>query len=579
MELAGRIGQPRPTCPTGPGPGGLAAAGRCHGQRHTRRRGKRAAGNTGRGSSGVATHPTTTQQRSPRYLGGGGSYDPATSQRLVAESTPTKDMYLNQGGSRTAIVHQTPVNYVDRSGKATPIDTRLVAAKDPQWWQPAASGLDTNFAARSGGPLVRWALDAQHSFGFSLLDSTAVAGKVGGDTVSYPEVQPGVTLTLTSTTTGVKESLVLASPRVPTQWRYRLALKGLTAVLTGGAVVLTDERGVVRSRIPAGYLHDSAVNPRSGEFAESGGVTYALSTVNGAQVLTVSIDKAWLGDPARRFPVVVDPTNSIGNDYDTFVKQDESYDHGTNSSLKVGTWDTSQNVQSVTNLRFAGFGGTYGGMTISSVKLHIFDSWAWSCTAFPFSVNRITESWGPGNHTNYPGPTWNTTALGSVTAAPGAACTNTAANRSVGTWMTVPLSASTFQQWASGTLSNFGLAVTASSTDEHGWKIFTSTDGPGNLGPYLEVTYANPNVLAQIDSVSPSYGAISPTLTPELVVRAHDPDSTHALNYRFSVYDGSTLVVDSGSTSLTLPSWTVPSGALTWGKDYRWQVIIHDGTG
>src|SRR6185437_5531500 len=108
-------------------------------------------------------------------------------------------------------------------------------------------------------------------------------------------------------------------------------------------------------------------------------------------------------------------------------------------------------------LQFATFGADYAGAHISAVSLHVFDFWAWTCAAEPFSVNPITSSWSPSSVTSYPGPSFGGS-IGSVTADPHAACTNTGHNTSVGTWMSVPLQVDTFNSWARGG-TNYGLAL------------------------------------------------------------------------------------------------------------------------
>src|SRR5262249_47428737 len=150
-----------------------------------------------------------------------------------------------------------------------------------------------------------------------------------------------------------------------------------------------------------------------------------------------------------------------------------------------------------------------------------------------------------------------------------ATCNNYDADRSVGTWMTVgPLTTSTFQGWANTPATNLGLALTASSTDILAWKIFTSRNGPSGKAPYLEVTYSTPNAAPQVDSIYPTYGASVPTVTPELVVSAHDPDSTTStLTYTFKIYDEDDTLLQ--TKTQTAPNWQVPATAhLKWDKDY-----------
>jgi hypothetical protein len=89
---------------------------------------------------------------------------------------------------------------------------------------------------------------------------------------------------------------------------FPLALDGLTARINEeGAVVYEDDAGQTRFETPPGWMMDSAL-----EGGEAGvvshGVTYRLVDREGGQALEVKVDRAWLDDPARVYPVTVDPT-------------------------------------------------------------------------------------------------------------------------------------------------------------------------------------------------------------------------------------------------------------------------------
>ncbi len=411
---------------------------------------------------------------------------------------------------------------------------------------------------------------------YSLVGAAPVTPTVSGETLRYPRVSPGVDLVLAATATGFKESLVLYSAQAPSSFVYRLGLQGLTPRLdAAGSVSLVDGTGSVAARMPAGYMEDSRFDPRSGGFTRSNGVTYALTTVDGGPALRVSLDASWLRDPSRVFPVTVDPTTTYGTTGDTYVRSDESVDRSGANELLVGTYNGGAS-KAYTFMTFDSFATTYPGAKMSAVSLKIFDSWAYTCTPEPFWVNPITEPWSVTGYKPYPGPAFGS-AIGSVTADPGVACTNTSSDRSVGTWMTVPLSTATFQNWALGQ-PNYGLAVTASQTDSMQWKRFTSRNHTC-CGPYLSVTYT-PNVAPQVDAQYPPSWYAATTLTPELLVSAHDPDAWPTpLRYRFVVFNstGTAVVADSGAISAR--NWVVPASAnLRWGETYLWTVTASDGS-
>ncbi len=92
----------------------------------------------------------------------------------------------------------------------------------------------------------------------------------------------------------------------------------------------------------------------------------------------------------------------------------------------------------------------------------------------------------------------------------------------------------------------------------------------------LVVTFDD-NVAPQVDSQYPLAGHAAPTLTPQLIAVARDPDAyPGGLTLTFQVYDkDGTKVADSGAIGDS--SWKVPAGALRWGESYVWTVIAFDG--
>src|SRR5688572_18135662 len=114
--------------------------------------------------------------------------------------------------------------------------------------------------------------------------------------------------------------------------------------------------------------------------------------------------------------------------------------------------------------------------------------------------------------------------------------------------------------------------------------------GVGALDPYVAplvrrapVFSTGSAVLAgvapQVDDQYPPSGYNVPTLTPELLVAAHDPDSSSgAMTFDFLVYDSAGVkIAESGW--ITARQWVVPAGKLVWGKRYSWTVGARDGSG
>jgi RHS repeat-associated protein len=517
----------------------------------------------------------------PRTTGtvhGDASFNSKTSKRVAGAASATSDVYANTDGTYTRKVFENPVNFKTADGTWAPIDNSLMRAGGRL--RAKASGLGLSFAGSSGDdPLAVVQVDSGHALSYSLAGAAAVSGAVDGDTATYPSVMPGTDLRLTARATGVKESLVLHSPAAGNSWLFPLRLSGLVpSIDDGGSVLLQAADGRTVATIPAGHMEDAKFNSRSGAFTSSTAVRYELTTTaDGQPALRVTADRGWLDDPARVYPVTVDPTtDAIDATGDTYaLNTTNGKDMSGDNNLPVGTWNGG-GEKGYSFLQFADFGASYSGAFIDTVSLYVYDTWAYTCTPEPFSVNLITQPWGVTGAKNYPGPSFGRS-IGGLTADPGIACLNTKADRSVGKYMTVPLDPNPFSDWALSVPSdpNYGIALTASQTDSNQWKRFTSLDGPC-CGPYLQVTY-EPNIAPQIDAQYPPSGYTSFTLTPELRAAAHDPDAwPKSLTTDYLIFDkNGTKVADSGQQPYS--AWFVPPGTLKWGETYEWTAITSDG--
>ncbi len=501
------------------------------------------------------------------------SFDPTRSRRIAADSTATSDIFHNPDGSYTRRVYAGPHNFRAGNGSWTPIDTTVAKGSDGRWRENAnAFGVDFAGSADDGS-LVSVSLDGSHAVAYGLAGAAGVAPTVAGSTVSYPGVLAGTDLSLTTTATGVKESLVLRSAAVATSWVFPLRLQGLSGRLeSDGSVSFVDGAGVVRATVPPGSMSDSKVDPGTGQPATSQGVSYQLITVAGGPALRMSVDATWLADPARVFPVTVDPTVNTTASASTFADSTVPGDNSGSALVNVGTRNGTEKAYSF--LQFPSFGTTYGGASISGVWLQLRDVWAASCSATAFGVSPVTTPWTPSGVTAYPGPLFGSS-IGSLTASPGGACSNTSLNPANGVTMVVPLTTATFQSWASGG-ANYGLAVTASQSDTTAWKQFASST-TGQWAPFLQVSYTG-NVLPVVDKQYPPNNATVTTLRPVLLASGHDPDSATTVNYFFTLYDGTTAAQLAASGWVASGAWQVPAGLLRWGKPYLWTAQSGDGT-
>src|SRR6266566_3192607 len=379
---------------------------------------------------------------------GSRSFNPLTSRPVPARSSATSTLFRNADGTYTRRVYAEPVNYRGADGTWQPIRTALRGGSDGRFHETANSlAVDVATAANAPDLVSVGFGPGRGAVSYGLRGAAAVRVNVSGSTATYGGVLPGTDLVVSAVGSGLKESLVLRTANAPASWVFPLRLTGLSPrAAADGAVELTSPAGAVVARVPRGYMRDSSANRRSGGPAESSAVAYQLVTSGGSPALRISVDTAWLHDPARVFPVTVDPNFTASGT--TYVEYPYTGDYSSYYDMDIGTYNGGANKAN-SFLAFSGLGSALAGQRITSAYLHVFDYWASTCTAEPFQVSAITQSWSVTGSKSWPGPSFGSS-IGSVTANPGAACSNYNGDATIGTWMTVGLGTATFNSWTTG---------------------------------------------------------------------------------------------------------------------------------
>ncbi|HUN34614.1 MAG TPA: LamG-like jellyroll fold domain-containing protein [Trebonia sp.] len=603
----------RPPTPWTPVQPGGTAAGRPHEVSAAATRASRGRGHApGKGPGQLPAYQALPPKVLKGLSGHGVTgYNARTSRFLSSKSSATATVFQNADGSFTKRIGAAPLNFRTASGTWQPISTTLVK-QGGRWGQQANSDGVSFAPAGTSGNLTAVVPAAGESASLGLAGAAPARPVVSKSSITYPGILPGTDLLAYSTSVGAQQALVLHSAAT-SSWILPLDLHGLRPVMAaGGAVDLVNESGTVVAFIPEGYAQDSKISLPSGERATTDSVSYALVTYHGAAALRVTLDQAWLRDPARVFPVTVSMatlqvagpgsaapqpqparnTASLTASYTsnesaitTYTETENPGDHSTEETIKVGSYDAGTHDAN-SFLQFPGTGLDGSKITVSSAVLSLWDVWASTCTAEPFNVAQVTSAWTPSGVTTYPGPSYSSTSIGSATPTVTAACGNTSGNMATGNTVNVTLTTSAIQAWANGTTKDYGLALYASTTDDLHWKQFGSDYNPYG-SPELTVTYTAGNLLPAVVSQQPADQTVENTLTPTLsAVGSIDATLGKTVELDFQVYNTSgTKIVDSGAvknvegaTNIGEASYTVPSGDLTWDTQYYWTVQAYDGT-
>ncbi len=392
---------------------------------------------------------------------------------------------LLSNGAHALTIYDHAVNFSGSNGTWQPIEDQLVQQADGSW-QPQASPTPISFPASLGSAPVSIGSGA-HALSFNLEGAARSEGAPAGTQHIYRGALPDTDVAYTAAPQAVRETLTLTSAGAPTVFRYKLNLaSGLHASLAAnGSVLVEDSQGAVVYTLTPPSASDA--NPAR-PFPSRSAVHYELS--EGGTVLSVVLDKAWLDDPSRIFPVTIDPEVWFSTTKDCsiisagFANNDECGSH-----LYVGPDSPNPSEGIARSLLYFNTSSVPKGSTIvaSYLRLHF----SWDTTSSPITV----EAHALMTHSFTSGVTWNrydgtnawTTAGGDFEkAVAGERVDN---NSEVGENLRFGFTPQV-EQWVRDPTSNDGILLKAHDETKAGYDAFAQSGNTESAPePGLEVIY------------------------------------------------------------------------------------------
>jgi len=313
----------------------------------------------------------------------------------------------------------------------------------------------------------------------------------GGNELTYKEVFPEVDLQYEVLSDGLKETLVLADADAPTRYRFLLDPLGdaeveATPTGNGGWLVGMEPYDEPVFFLPAPLVFESS--PEFEAIADAEVATLDVRETGEGLVLDLAIDSSWLRDPARQFPVYLDPTIVIQpTTADASFKANcPTCDARLYERLYVGTSDVDV-FRSALKFDLAAIPA---GVEPTAATLSLYyDQWcinaATSCraTAHQMDLHRMSGPWSEVSKTS--DVQFDASILASATLA-----ADPNRERQWVSWTVTNL----VQSWVAGTQPNYGMLLkrnteplTISGPAMPGRRLM---DDPG-VQPKLEVTYVS----------------------------------------------------------------------------------------
>jgi YD repeat-containing protein len=237
-----------------------------------------------------------------------GQAEEAGRVELTQERTATSDTFELENGERETRIYESPVNFEDSEGNWKPIDEELEAAPGGAITN-GANSFDLSLPEQVGEGAIRVASEGQW-VSYRYLGPSTDPVEVKGATAIYAAPDEKTSFELQSLANGLKESIVLTDTSAPRTFRFGLdTSSGLTPRLTeDGSIAFQDGGGEVLAAMPAPSVSDAA-DPEAGSDA----VHYSLAPEGSHWDLSVEVNREWLAASDREFPVVVDPTVTVGS--------------------------------------------------------------------------------------------------------------------------------------------------------------------------------------------------------------------------------------------------------------------------
>ncbi|MBU3065770.1 hypothetical protein KO481_30125 [Nocardia sp. NEAU-G5] len=475
-------------------------------------------------------------------------YDQQTSKEVSRSEKAVE--YVNKDGSHSLVLSQAPMSVADGQGHWVSMDTRVVGDKSSAKAAAARDGAHTEFAQFADDQALVRVNDSGAPVTFALEGAHKVARSVSGSTVTYADVLPGQDLKYEVRPGAVQESVILKSRTAVGDGRWVYAMKlgaGSTPQLHDDEVVITDPDGKEIAALPPIQVRDSAgegENNKKKRVARTSG-KYELEREGDSWSLTVTVDKSWLTDKSRVFPIVVDPTYTygFGNTAATTAFSSDGVTTCQNTcGIEVGnSLPSGQNLYWRSGFRFD-FSPLYGKAVVGA-RMDFQTTGTAATTAATANLYQATSPLGYGSL----GPQLASAQVGNAGS-----------------------------MW-SPNLTTY-IAGRVAAQDNNAWFLLTGAETAGaatlqTLQAQLIVDYGTAPPAAT--AVGPVDQAVVGTRTPTLSVNAVTNPSGDATLYCFKVSTGadglSGETVDSGC--LTTPTWTVPNYVLHDGATYTWTVL------
>ncbi|MBC7266843.1 MAG: RHS repeat protein, partial [Coriobacteriia bacterium] len=399
----------------------------------------------------------------------------------VSLRTRNAKQYRLPDGRIAAVISEAPVHYRDTSGAWVEIDTTLVGDSATGRVRTKSAPAVCSFGADSASSQPVRVSASGRSVGLNMLGVAEGRPLALGSHACYAGVAADASLVYEAQDDGMKQTIVLSSPKAASSYRFYLDAGGLSLREdgSGGWVLVEPETGAPVFGIGGLCVFDSSRNA-AGDPAYCPDATMTVEPVSGGAYVTYSVPSRWLADPSRRFPVMIDPSLTAVSALDTYVASAyPATNYNSSTELKCGYYDsTTGHNRTLVKFDLSAIPSIarVDSATFSIYQFHTY----YTNTATTTYLAKATSSWGTAT-------TWNTKPSYSYLAS------QSIAGR--GVWVNWSQTAvkTTVQGWVANSSSNYGFMCyqkeDGSENTTHWRKFYSREYSDSALRPKLVVTY------------------------------------------------------------------------------------------
>jgi RHS repeat-associated protein len=229
----------------------------------------------------------------------------STVRELPGRRTATSNTFLLSDGQLETRLYEVPINYRDEEGNWEPIDEDLAELPGGTVTN-GANSFDLHLPGDLDEAPVRIDLGDGRWISQQPLGLSTQPVDLAGEVATYERAGSNAGFEFIGLADGLKENIVLADPSASSTYRYAVdASAEISPELTEeGSIEFRDSDGSLVGYMPPPVMADSAAEPQV-----SNAIHYTIEPrESGGWLLSVEADSEWLSDPARAFPVKIDPT-------------------------------------------------------------------------------------------------------------------------------------------------------------------------------------------------------------------------------------------------------------------------------